>query len=334
MIAYAQRNALELILFLSLAALLLLVLRLLRNRKAKGGLEQERCGLWRYHKETQFVHKSAYGRQLMSKEQRKLAAKNDASKNDDEQEPKCLAVLEFDGDLKAKQHDAFAKLVDEVVLNAERFEEVVVKISSPGGTVPHYGHVFAEMLRLRGNCAQVTACVDVVAASGGYLAALPAHKIIAAPFALVGSIGVVAFVPNIRKLLERFEVNPRTFTAGKLKRTVSLTDNASEEEVEHFQSQLEAIHRLFIEQVKTYRPGVDLERVETGDSWTATESLAQQIGLVDEIGTSQKYVLERNRDIDVVHISIKRGLFDEGLGKFSFFLAQSVERLFSRAHAM
>jgi serine protease SohB len=303
---------------LAIVALVLLVLAIRRRNRGKYRLSKDSSGFWRYHKETKFERKEAYGKRL---------AKDKKSKNGDSpQARKSIAVLEFDGDIKAKQHDIFANLVDEVTINKDMLYEVVVSVTSPGGMVPHYGHVFSQMERLRSLGIQITVCIDVVAASGGYLLSLPAHKIVAAPFAMVGSIGVAAFVPNIRQLLKNWSVQPRTFTAGKYKRTVNLTDDATEEEIAHFKSQLDTIHRLFLDVVRKYRPQVEIELVETGDHWTATESIDSDLKLVDELGTANDYLLQKNKDRDLIFISQKRSIWENG---FSFFSAKLEEFLFN-----
>lgn len=288
---------------LAILAIVLLLLKLRKAGKGKYKLQRDASGLWRYYKDTQFERKAAYGAALDSSKK----------KSKDKSQNKPIAVLHFTGDIKAKQHNAFAKLVDEVELNREDFSEIVVVVMSPGGSVPQYGHVFSQMERLRAFELPLTVCVDVVAASGGYLMALPATKIIAAPFAFVGSVGVVAFVPNLRGLLERFDVAPRTFTAGKYKRTVGLFDDASEAEVEHFKGQLTAIHELCLAAVRKYRLNAKLELVETGDHWTAQDSMSMELGLVDELGTANAYLLQQNRERDLVLINHKKGFFDDGI---------------------
>jgi serine protease SohB len=295
---------------LILAAVFLLILALwillLRKKKFKNTsrLELDPVGLWRYHSDSEFEKKLSYG---LARESEKPGSKN--PKADKEKKP--VAVLEFNGDIRAKQHRGFASLVDEVCVNKDKVSEVVVVITSPGGMVAQYGHVYSQMERLRGAVSKLTVCIDVVAASGGYLMSLPANKIIAAPFSMVGSIGVVAFVPNARKLLNKFDIEPRTFTAGNLKRTVGLFDDASEEEVEHFQGQLETIHSQFLAAVKKYRPQVKFEEIETGAHWSAEDSVSKELGLVDEIGCSEHYLITLNEKEDLIFIKKKKGSFLE-----------------------
>ena len=216
-----------------------------------------------------------------------------------------IALLNFKGDIRASTRKDLSKLVDEIILNKHRFEEVVVQVESPGGSVTDYGHVFSEIARLRTAGLNLTACVDTVAASGGYLACIPANKIIAAPFAMVGSIGVVSFVPNIRRFLERFDIEPRTFTAGAYKRTVTLTDNATPEQVELYRLQLDLIHDQFKQALQAFRPQVELAKVATGEAWLASTTVQLDLKLVDEVRVASDYLLERNRDKDLVEFSIE-----------------------------
>ncbi|RIL08552.1 MAG: protease SohB [Proteobacteria bacterium] len=216
---------------------------------------------------------------------------------------KKAAVVRFDGRPNRGDHLTLARLIDEIQLNRDKIAEVVVVIESPGGAVTTYGHAYAQMVRIRELGLKLTVCVDTVAASGGYLAALPAQRIIAAPFAVVGSIGVVAFVPNIRKMLEKIGITPRVFTSGKHKRLVHLTDEDSPEERAHFQQKLVSIHGQFLGALKRHRPQARFEEVCEADHWTAAESVSAGLGLVDEIGTSSAYLLRLNSKRDIVHIS-------------------------------
>lgn len=298
------------ILILALIALMIFVFQLWRRRRKRFRLEKDASGFWRYHRESEFEKREAYEKLL--------------HKGVTAEAQKPMAVIHFSGDLRARHHQAFARAVDEVVINREEFSEIVVVITSGGGFVSQYGHLYSQMERLRELQLPLTVCIDVVAASGGYLMCIPATRIIAAPFSIVGSVGVVAFVPNFRKMLQEWAIEPRTFTAGKYKRTVSLTDDASPEEVARFQRQLENIHRLFLASLQKYRPGVKREEIETGDHWTAQESVDLGLGLVDVIGTSQQYLLEQNKHRDLVAISDKKGFFEEMFGAFSSEVAARI----------
>lgn len=327
-----REQAWPLVIIICLTALAVLLLRLWLRRRRRESVERDASGLWRYHRETQIRYRRAVGPTLAEADQKKKAASPQPEKQSARAEKgeKAIAVIHFHGDLRAKQHNMLARLVDELEINKERFSEVIVCIHSAGGGVPQYGHAYAEMARIRELGMTLTVCVDVIAASGGYLMSLPAHRIVAAPFALIGSIGVMAFVPNVRELLLDHKIKPRTFTAGELKRTVTLTDEATPEEVAHFKQQLETIHRLFREALAKYRPAVDLEKAASGDHWTAQESVELGLGLVDVLGTSHSYILGKNFTHDVAYYSQKRNVWDDGVGRFfSVFLDRLEDRIFS-----
>jgi serine protease SohB len=303
--------------FWILIPILILMFFLMRRKKNKASvLNQHPIGLWKYHERTKVRVKKAYGALLSmeelgsKKEKRKLQKevrhklKQKAKEASGPCPPtsngeKAAAVLEFKGDLKASNRWQLSRLVDEILLNRKSISEVVVLIESPGGSVPEYGHVYKELSRIREASLELTVCVDTVAASGGYLASLPAHQILAAPFAMVGSIGVVSFIPNIRKLLEKWNIKPRTFTAGSYKRTVTLTDDASEEDIKHYEEQLELIHQQFKAALQNYRPNVSLEKVATGEAWLAKSTLDLDLGLIDGLKSSSDHLMELNKDKDL-----------------------------------
>ena len=331
---YTPENPALWILVFSTTALLLLLAKLISGKAGRGReLEKDKSGFWKYHPETQFSAQLPYGGKLDEESEkdgqgkRKSHDKNENKKKNSRNE-KSVAVIEFDGDIRARGHAEFAKLVDELLINKKKIKEVVALVNSPGGIVPTYGHLYAEMERIRNAGIHLTVCVDVVAASGGYLMSVPANRIVAAPFAILGSVGVLAFVPNFRGLLQHLKIEPRTFTAGKYKRTVSLTDDAGPEEKAHFQEDLETIHRMFAAAVTKYRPDIVIEKIETGDNWSATESKELGLGLVDEIATSREYLLRKNRNETLVSISRKKGLLD---GKLLPFGIKAYEALEGRA---
>ena len=168
-----------------------------------------------------------------------------------------------------------------------------IRIESPGGTVTGYGLAAAEILRLRQHKIKVTASVDQVAASGGYMMACAADRIVAAPFAVVGSIGVVAPVPNLHRLLKKNEIEFEEMTAGEFKRTVSVLGEITPEGREHFRGKLDATHEAFKAHVQECRPNMDMAKVANGDHWLAREAIG--LGLVDELMTGDE-LLFRARD--------------------------------------
>lgn len=212
-------------------------------------------------------------------------------------------VLTFKGDIQASQVESLRREVTAVLEVAQKGEEVVVVLESPGGAVSGYGLAASQLARLREAGLTLTVCVDKVAASGGYMMACVANRIIAAPFAIVGSIGVLAQVPNIHQLLKRHDVDVEVLTAGKHKAPLTLMGEKTEEGRDKFLSDLQAIHERFKGLVGQYRPGLDIQQVTEGDFWLAEDALA--LSLIDEIGTSDDYLTSLVSERDVVGVKWK-----------------------------
>ncbi|KFF49154.1 peptidase [Gammaproteobacteria bacterium MFB021] len=218
-------------------------------------------------------------------------------------------VLDFEGDLKASATPALSELVSLLIAQLESGDEVVLRLTSGGGLVHSYGLAAAQLDRLRDAGARLTVCVDKVAASGGYMMACCAHHLIAAPFAVIGSIGVVAQIPNVHRLLKKHDVDVELLTAGRYKRTLTVLGENSEEGRAKFLEDLQSTHDLFKRYVGERRPQLDLEQVATGEIWYGSE--AQSQGLVDAVGTSDAYLLQKitNRArVLQVSLASRRGL--------------------------
>jgi serine protease SohB len=245
--------------------------------------------------------RDAMNGELLDRKERKALAKSRkkeakaAAKTRRAQEPgKRIFVLTFKGDMRASAVKRLGAEIDAVLIAARpETDETVIRIESPGGTVTGYGLAAAEILRLRDRKIKVIASVDQVAASGGYMMACAADRIVAAPFAIVGSIGVVAPVPNLHRLLKKNEIDFEEITAGEFKRTVSVLGEITPAGREHFREKLDTTHEAFKAHVAECRPDVDIGRVANGDYWLAREGLA--LGLVDEIMTGDD-LLFRARD--------------------------------------
>ena len=205
--------------------------------------------------------------------------------------PRNLFVVDFKGSTKGSEFQQLRQKVDAILAVATNEDEVIINLNSPGGLVNTYGLCASQLQRLRDHKIFVTVTVDEVAASGGYLMACVANKIVAAPFAYVGSIGVIAGIPNFRRVLNKFDVDYEQVTAGKFKRTLSVLGENTEEGRTKFKQELEAVHQRFKEQVSRYRPQLNIEEVATGEHWLAADAL--KLGLVDEIATSDEYIHER-----------------------------------------
>jgi serine protease SohB len=232
-------------------------------------------------------------RKALKKAQKKEAKA--AAKARGEHEPgKRIYVLAFKGDLRASAVKRLGHEIDAVLTVARpQTDEVVLRLESPGGTVTGYGLAAAQILRLRERKVPVTVSVDQVAASGGYMMACAADRIVAAPFAILGSIGVVASVPNLHRLLKKNDVDFEEMTAGEFKRSVSVLGEITPAGREHFRGKLDATHEAFKAWVQRCRPNVDIAKVANGDYWLAREALA--LGLVDELSTGDE-LLFRARD--------------------------------------
>lgn len=213
-------------------------------------------------------------------------------------------VLEFNGDLFATAVRNLREEITAIAAVAGKEDEVVVRLESAGGAVPHYGLAAAQLMRLRDRSIAVTVCIDCIAASGGYMMACVADRIVAAPFAIIGSIGVVAQVPNFHRLLEKHDVDFQEMTAGEFKRTVSIFGEITERGRKKFQEELEDTHVIFKEFVKANRPKLDLEQVATGEHWLARRGL--ELGLVDQLRTSDEYLVGRAAEANLYQVSFNR----------------------------
>jgi serine protease SohB len=228
-------------------------------------------------------------------------AEKKKAKQNENVERRRVFVLSFEGDIKASQVESLRKEITMILGVATEKDEVVVLVDSPGGMVHTYGLAASQLMRIRSRNIPLTICVDKVAASGGYLMACVAHKIIAAPFAIIGSIGVIAQVPNFHRLLERNNVDYEEITAGDYKRTVSLFGKITERGKEKFKEQIEDTHELFKSFVKESRPHLDITKVATGEHWYGRQAL--ELGLIDEVSTSDDYIYSLRNQTKIYKIS-------------------------------
>lgn len=204
--------------------------------------------------------------------------------------PSRLFVIDFHGDLRASAVHRLGKEVTAILGQAEKTDEVLLRLESTGGMVHAYGLAAAQLQRIRDSGIHLTIAVDKVAASGGYLMACLADRLIAAPFAILGSIGVIAQIPNFNKLLKKHDIDIEMHTAGEFKRTLTLTGVNTERGRKKFVEDLEKTHSLFKAFVTRARPAVDMKKVGTGEIWYASE--AQDLGLVDAIETSDAWLFK------------------------------------------
>ncbi len=210
-------------------------------------------------------------------------------------------VLDFDGDVRATAVASLREEITAVLTVATASDEVLVTLESGGGLVHSYGLAASQLQRVRNAGVPLTIAVDKVAASGGYMMACVANKLLAAPFAYVGSIGVVMQMPNVNKVLKKHNVDYEMLYAGQYKRTLTVFGENTEEGREKMQADLEDTHLLFKEFIVSLRPDLDIEKVATGETWPGTRAL--DLGLVDELSTSDDYLMSRRKDADLLKIS-------------------------------
>ncbi|MBP9786854.1 MAG: protease SohB [Acinetobacter sp.] len=235
-----------------------------------------------------------------------------------------IYVLDFKGDVQASAVDTIREEITLILATAKAgHDRVVVRLESPGGMVHGYGLAAAQLVRLRDAGFNVTICVDKVAASGGYMMACIANEIISAPFAVVGSIGVVAQVPNFNRLLKQHNVDFELYTAGEYKRTVTMFGENTPEGKAKFEEELQQTHALFKHFVEKYRPQLDVAKVATGEHWYGED--ARELNLVDKLQTSDEYLLNLLPKHDVYVINTrKRPTFGEKLGLQAAQMAESL----------
>ncbi|WP_043316729.1 protease SohB [Microbulbifer sp. HZ11] len=239
---------------------------------------------------------------------------------------KRLFVVHFDGDIKASALSNLREEITAILQIAGKDDEVVVCLESPGGMVANYGLAASQLARVRSAGVKLTIVVDKVAASGGYMMACVADRILAAPFAMLGSIGVVAQLPNFHRLLQRNDVDFELFTAGEYKRTVTMFGENTPEGKEKFQSDLEEIHTLFQHFVQEYRPQLDIAKVATGEVWFGQRAL--DLALVDELKTSDEYLTSRAANADLYQVEYKER--QNIARKMGLAAQQGIESAFSR----
>ncbi len=230
-----------------------------------------------------------------------------------------LFVVRFVGDIKVSCIESLRREITAILSVVTQGDEVVVVLESPGGMVPHYGLAASQLQRIRDAGIPLTVCVDKIAASGGYLMACVANKILAAPFAYIGSIGVIAQIPNFHQLLKEHHIDFEQVTAGPYKRTLTLFGKNTEEGREKLQEDLEDIHFLFKQHITHFRPNVDIERVATGEHWLASRAI--ELNLVDALATSDDYLMQASKTKAIYQIKAhqKKTLFSK--------LTQSVSAL-------
>ena len=241
---------------------------------------------------------------LLSKGQlkslRKQTGKADKKLKKQPDDKPRVFVLDFDGDIKASATESLRHEITALLTLATPADEVVLRLESGGGMVHSYGLASSQLARIRQAGIPLTVCIDKVAASGGYMMACIGAKIISAPFAILGSIGVVAQLPNVNRLLKKHDIDYEVLTAGEYKRTLTVFGENTEKGREKFQQDLDITHQLFKNFVSQYRPQLAIDEVATGEVWLGVAAVEKQ--LVDELKTSDEYLCERAQTAQLYHL--------------------------------
>ncbi|ELX8378104.1 protease SohB [Providencia vermicola] len=238
----------------------------------------------------------------------------------------CLYVLDFKGSMDAREVNSLREEVSAILAVAEAHDEVLLRLESPGGMVHGYGLAASQLSRIKEKNIPLTIAVDKVAASGGYMMACIANKIVAAPFAILGSIGVVAQVPNIHRLLKKHDVDVELHTAGEYKRTLTMLGENTEQGRKKFVENLNETHELFKQFVHQNRPSLDIDAVATGEYWYGSQALEK--GLIDQIGVSDDIIISAVETKEI--ISVRYTQSKKMLERFTGSVSENVDKLLLR----
>ncbi|GEA06772.1 protease SohB [Alteromonas sp. KUL42] len=294
-----------------------------KQKQGKGHLEinsisEQLKDVTQYAKEV-LLDKNALKK--LAKEQKKEQKSKSKDSSSQENAPR-LFVIDFKGSMDASEVDHLREEITAILCVAEAQDEVLVKLESGGGVVHGYGLAASQLQRIKAKGLSLTVAVDKVAASGGYMMACVADKLIASQFAYIGSIGVLAQLPNFNKLLKKNDIEFEQHTAGEFKRTLTVFGENNDEGRAKFKEEIEEIHVLFKDFVQSQRPEMDIDKVATGEYWPGVK--AKTLGLVDDLMTSDDYILSHypEREIFSVKYSIKKNVAE----KLGMSAAQVAER--------
>jgi serine protease SohB len=299
----------------------------LKQKHKKGELEITDLSEQFTDIQDEVIHHLLSKDELKTKEKEdKKAAKIKAKSKEPEVTKARVFVIDFKGSIDAKEVTSLREEVTAILTVAKPEDEVFVRLESGGGMVHGYGLASSQLDRLRQKNIPLTVSVDKVAASGGYMMACVANTIISAPFAIVGSIGVIAQIPNFNKILKKNDIEFEQLTAGEFKRTLTMFGENTDSGREKFVEELEETHELFKTFVGEHRPSLDMSKVATGEHWFGLK--AHELGLVDNIQTSDDYLMVASKDKKVLSIkyAMKKGLAE----KFSKAASLSVESIISK----
>ena len=286
----------------AMAIVVVIVIAAAEGRKAgHEGLEVESINK-KYKGMASVLRKAVMQKSDQKKEAKEEKKREKADAKKASSRPKSF-VIDFKGDLKASGVPSLREEVTAILDVATADDEVIVRLENHGGVVHEHGLAASQLARIRDRDIRLSICVDKVAASGGYLMACVASKIYVAPFAILGSIGVLAQIPNFNRLLDSHGVDFEQITAGKYKRTVTMFGENTDEDRAKLKEELEEVHGLFKSAVSTYRPDLDLDKVATGEHWYGSRAL--ELGLADEIKTSDELLTELAADRELFRVAYR-----------------------------
>jgi len=241
--------------------------------------------------------RSKLQQEIWTKSELKQAAKKAKQAKKNKLSDGRIFVIDFDGDIRASAVGGLRHVITAILILANPQDEVVICLESAGGMVNTYGLAASQLQRIKQHGLSLTVIIDKMAASGGYLMACVADKILAAPFAIIGSIGVVAQMPNFHRLLKKNHIDYEQMTAGEFKRTLTVFGENTEKAKQKFQQELDDIHLIFKQFVKANRPSLDIDKVATGEHWLASKAL--EFNLVDGLTTSDDYLLKASEQYEI-----------------------------------
>jgi len=318
------------------AVVLLVVAASMKQKHERGELKlthiSEELQSLRHHLKAELLDKKAF--KAYEKQHKAEQKAKDKDQQSAESTKPRVFVLEFKGGIEASEVASLREEISAVLAIAEKSDQVLVNLESGGGMVHGYGLAASQLERVRRAGLPLTVCVDKVAASGGYMMACVANHIVAAPFAIVGSIGVVAQIPNFHRLLRKHDIDYEQHTAGEFKRTLTLFGENTDEGRAKFQEELEQTHELFKGFVSNFRPQLEVAKVATGEHWYGQQAVA--LGLVDEIGTSDDLLMKLADEKQVIKVryQIRKKITDKLAHSASLMLSECYDRLLQKNRPM
>lgn len=280
-------------------------------------------------KELKQLHKEEKKQEKLEAKAAKHGANSDES---GETHKKRVFVINFKGNIAADAVSSLREEISAILTMAETEDEVMLRLESPGGMVHAYGLASSQLVRLRNARIPLTICVDKVAASGGYMMACLADRLVAAPFAIIGSIGVLVQLPNFHKVLKKYDVDYEMISAGEYKRTLTTFGEITQKSRDKVQEDVETIHDIFKSWVKEHRPSVEIDKVATGETWLGSQ--AKERYMVDDIKTSDEYIIDacKNADVFEIEYEFQKSIQDK-LGRvLEEGVARAVSRWFQQTH--